>query len=77
MRADSALLAGALAFAAADAFGSVVAVRHDVAGEPLGVSIPVTVRTGLMLGWGAGVAAPWPMPAAALIAAARAGSVEG
>ena len=29
-----------------------------------------------MLGWGAGVAAPWPMPVAALIAATKAGGQE-
>lgn len=28
--------------------------------------------TGILVGWGAAVAAPWPMPLAALIAAARA-----
>jgi len=30
------------------------------------------VPTGVLVGWGAAVAAPWPMPLAALIAAARA-----
>ncbi len=77
MRPDRVLAVAAAAFVAADAFGSVVAIRHDVAGEPFGVSIPLTVPSGLMLGWGAGVAAPWPMPLAALVTAARAGSMEG
>lgn len=70
---DSLLLAAAAAYAGACAFGSAVAVRHDVPGEPFGVATPLTVPVGLMLGWGAGVAAPWPMPVAALIAATRAG----
>ena len=38
-------------------------------GRPLGVSVPLSIPTGLVLGWGAVVAAPWPMSVAALIAA--------
>lgn len=70
--ADRTLLAASLAFAGAAGAGSAVAVRDQLAGRPLGISIPLSVGAGLLAGWGAGVAAPWPMPAAALIAAAKA-----
>jgi hypothetical protein len=69
---DRALLAAAVAFAAAAGLGSVVAVRDELPGEPLGITVPLSVPAGLAVGWGAAVAAPWPMPAAALIAAVRA-----
>jgi hypothetical protein len=69
---DRALLAASAAFAAAAGLGSAVAIRHGLPGEPLGITVPLSVPAGLIAGWGAGVAAPWPMPAAALIAAARA-----
>lgn len=68
-KADPALLATSAAFAAACALGSAIAVRHDIPGEPLGISLPITVPRGLLMGWGAGVAAPWPLPLAALVAA--------
>lgn len=70
MRPDPVLVPAAVAFAGASAFGSAVSVRHDIPGQPLGVSIPLSVPAGLLVGWGAGVAAPWPMPLTALIAAA-------
>ncbi len=70
MQADPALSTAAVAFAGAAAFGSVVSLVHDVPGEPLGVPVPLSVTSGLLVGWGAGVAAPWPMPVAALAAAA-------
>ena len=73
---DEALRTAALAFAGAATYGSIVALRSNVAGEPLGLNIPMSVAAGLAVGWGAGVAAPWPMPVAALIAAARAGGQE-
>jgi hypothetical protein len=69
---DRALLAASVAFAAAAGLGSVVAIRDELPGEPLGITVPLSVPAGLIAGWGAAVAAPWPMPAAALIAAARA-----
>ena len=69
---DGALLAASLAFAGATGLGSAVAVREQLAGQPLGISVPLSVRAGLLAGWGAGVAAPWPMPVAAVIVAARA-----
>jgi drug/metabolite transporter (DMT)-like permease len=74
MRADPdrALLGASLAFAGAAALGSVVAIRDQLPGEPLGVSIPLSVPAGLLAGWGAAVAAPWPMPVAAVTAAATA-----
>jgi hypothetical protein len=68
---DRALLATSLAFAGAAVLGSAVAIREDLPGQPCGISIPLPVSTGLLVGWGAGVAAPWPMPAAAVIAAVR------
>jgi hypothetical protein len=75
--ADPALLAASAAFAAACALGSAIAVRHDISGEPLGITLPITVPRGLLMGWGAGVAAPWPMPLAALVvASATAGAKE-
>jgi hypothetical protein len=71
-RPDRVLLAASLAYAGAAGLGSVVAAREQLPGRPFGVGIPLSVRAGLLAGWGAGVAAPWPMPAAAVIAAARA-----
>ena len=35
-----------------------------------------SLGSALLVGWGAGVAAPWPMPVAALLAAARNGGEE-
>ena len=69
---DRALLAASVAFAAAAGLGSAAAIRDELPGEPLGITVPLSVPAGLIAGWGAGVAAPWPMPAAALIAAVRA-----
>lgn len=59
-------------YAGATVFGSVVALREDIPGEPLGLKIPLSVPTGLLVGWGGGVAAPWPMPVTALLAASKA-----
>jgi F0F1-type ATP synthase membrane subunit c/vacuolar-type H+-ATPase subunit K len=69
---DRALLAASVAFAAAAGLGSAVAIRDELPGEPQGITVPLSIPAGLIAGWGAAVAAPWPMPAAALIAAARA-----
>src|SRR5689334_24891054 len=68
---DPALLAAALAFAGAAIAGSAVAIRDELPGRPGGISVPLTVPAGLLAGWGAGVAAPWPMPVTAVVAAAR------
>jgi len=65
------LLAASLAFAGAAVVGSAVAIRDELPGQPCGISVPLSVPAGLLAGWGAGVAAPWPMPLAAVIAAAR------
>ncbi len=62
----------AIAFACVVGFTTAVAVRDDLPGRPLGIGVPLSVPTGIVVGWGAGVAAPWPMPVAALIASRRA-----
>ena len=76
IKPDSALLAASAAFAGACGLGSAVALRQSLPGEPLGIMLPITVPRGLLIGWGAGVAAPWPMPFVALVAAATAGRVR-
>jgi hypothetical protein len=68
--ADRGLLRASLVFAGATALGSVVAIREQLPGRPFGLSVPLSVPAGLLVGWGAGVAAPWPMPVAAIVAAA-------
>jgi hypothetical protein len=65
----AALRATALGFALATGYNSLIAIRERVPGEPLGVQVPISVGTGIVLGWGSAVAAPWPMPMAALLAA--------
>ena len=69
---DGALLSASVAFACATMLGSAVAIRDQLPGQPLGVSVPLSVPAGLLAGWGAGVAAPWPMPVTAVWAAASA-----
>ena len=69
---DRALTAAAVGFACTTAFTTAVAIRDDLPGRPLGTGVRLSVPTGILVGWGAAVAAPWPMPLAALIAAARA-----
>lgn len=68
-RSQSALVAAALAYAGSTAFSSYVALRDDIPGEPFGISPPFSVRRALLVGWGAGIAAPWYMPAGAVFAA--------
>ena len=70
-RADGVLRAAALTFACATGYNSVVAIRDHVPGEPLGIRTSLSVSTGILVGWGSAVAAPWPMPALALLTAAR------
>jgi hypothetical protein len=41
--------------------GSVVAVRGDYPGLPLGIDLGLTSATGVWIGWGSGVSAPWPL----------------
>ncbi len=67
---DVPMLAASASFPAADAYGSVVGIREDVPGEPFGWRSPGRVTTQIAVGMGCGTAAPWPMPAAALVAAA-------
>jgi drug/metabolite transporter (DMT)-like permease len=67
---DRALLGASLAFAGATVLGSAVAIRDQLPGEPLGVRVPLSVPAGVLAGWGAGIAAPWPMPVMAVMAAA-------
>jgi len=73
MRRSSALSPAALVFAGATAYNSVIAVREDLPGEPLGFGLPLSVATGTLAGWGSAVAAPWPMPVVGLLAARRRG----
>lgn len=71
-RGQGVLLAAAIAYAGSAAISSIVAVRDTVPGEPFGLSIPLSVPAALVVGWGAGIAPPWYMPAAAIIAAKHA-----
>ncbi len=59
----------ALAYAGSPVFSSYVAVRDNVPGEPFGITAPFSVRTALVVGWGAGIAPPWFMPLTALLTA--------
>jgi hypothetical protein len=70
-RDDRALRAAALGFACATGYNSVVAIREKLPGEPFGIRIPLSVPTGILVGWGSAVAAPWPMPVVALLATGR------
>jgi hypothetical protein len=67
-----ALRRSAIGFALMVGYTSAVAIRDDLPGRPFGVGVPFSVSTGILVGWGAGVAAPWPIPAAVLVAARRA-----
>ncbi|SOC53570.1 hypothetical protein [Ornithinimicrobium cerasi] len=70
--ADPMLAAPAALFVAVSAYAAAVAVQEpELPGEPLGIHVPGTVRTHLLLGLGSGVSAPWPMPVAAAWAALR------
>jgi len=71
-RGQAVLFAAALAYAGSTAVSSYVAIRDDVPGEPFGIAPPFSVPVGVLVGWGAGIAAPWIMPAGALFAAYRA-----
>ena len=71
MESGRQLQLAAWAFAGATLLGSVVSIRNNVPGEPLGIRLPLSVPAAVLVGWGAGVAAPWPMPVAAVVAATR------
>jgi hypothetical protein len=65
-----ALLAAASLSAATTAMATAVSLRHpDLPDEPLGLRFPGDVGVHLALGLGSGVAAPWPMPLIAMVAA--------
>jgi hypothetical protein len=66
-----ALRAAAVGFAGTVAVTSIVAIRDNVEGRPFGVRVPLSVRAGILTGWGAGIAAPWPMAVAVAVAASR------
>ena len=76
-RADPGMLAAAVVFTAATAYGSTVSIRLDLEGETIGIRFPLSVPAAVALGWGAALSAPWPMPAAALLAAHRGGRSTG
>jgi hypothetical protein len=71
---DRGATAAGVCLVGATAFGAVVSVREDIAGEPLGARVPGRVPVHLLLGLGSGVSAPWPMPVAVLVAALRSGT---
>jgi len=66
------LSVAALAYAGAATVASVVSIRDEVPGRPFGIGVPLSVPVALAVGWGSGIAPPWPMPAAVLVAASRA-----
>ena len=70
---DRNLLGAAAVCAASTAFNTAVSAREPhLPDEPLGVRFPGRVPVHLALGLGSGVAAPWPMPVIAMVAAFRA-----
>ncbi len=72
--ADRNMLAAATLFAATTTFTTAVSMREQhLPDEPLGFRFPGRVPVHLALGLGSGVAAPWPMPVIALVAAMKAG----
>lgn len=71
---DRTMLGTATLFTVTTVFTTVVSAREQhLPGEPLGFRLPGTVPVHLTLGLGSGVAAPWPMPIVAVVAALRAG----
>lgn len=70
---NTVLCVAAWGFAGAVGFGSAVAIREQLPAEALGLKLPLSVPAGLILAWGAGIAAPWPMPLAAILTARKAG----
>jgi hypothetical protein len=65
------LSVAALAYAGAATVASVISVRDDVPGRPFGIRVGMDVPAALAVGWGSGIAPPWPMPALVLISASR------
>jgi hypothetical protein len=67
-----ALASSALLAAGTTVFTTAVSFRNpDLPDEPFGLRFPGDVRVHLALGLGSGVAAPWPMPLIALVAALK------
>jgi len=66
-RSLRALRSAAIGFAGATAHNSAVAIRENLPGEPLGIRVPISVKTGILTGWGSSVSAPWPMPVVGLL----------
>jgi hypothetical protein len=66
-----ALQCAELGFACATVYNSAVAIRENLPGEPLGIGVPFSVPTAILVGWGSAVAAPWSMPLVGLLAATR------
>jgi hypothetical protein len=58
----------AIGFACTTGYASAVALRENLPGEPFGLRVPISVRAGILTGWGSSVAAPWPMPVVGLLA---------
>ena len=72
--ANRTMLGAATFFAASTAFTHAVSLRQpQLPDEPFGIRFPGSVPVHLALGLGSGVAAPWPMPVGAVVAAVRAG----
>lgn len=70
---DTAMVGAASVFAATVAVSTAVSLRHpECPDEPFGLRFPGRVPVHLAMGLGSGVAAPWPMPIAALLAGLRA-----
>lgn len=63
-------MGAAALFIASTVWGAAVSLREHVVGEPLGWRAPGTVATHLVVGWGSGLSAPWPMVATVLVDAA-------
>ena len=74
MTPRSRLIAAAVAYLAATAYGSAIAARFRIPAEPLGVHVPVSVGRSLAVGLGAGTAIPWLMAVGAAAAAHASGS---
>jgi hypothetical protein len=74
---NTALRLAALGFAGAVGFSSAVAIREQLPAAALGLKISLSVPSGLVVGLGAAIAAPWPMPVAALVASTKARSGNG
>jgi len=68
---DRVLRLAALGFAGATAYNSVVSIRENLPGEPLGIGVPLSVPRAILVGWGSAVAAPWSIPLVGLVAATR------